>query len=55
MEFEVYDYFYVCDFCLPVCLRTTCMPGVCRGQKRAPGPLGLKLWMAVSPYMSAEN
>ena len=55
MEFEVYDYFYVCDFCLPVCLCTTCMPGVCRGQERVLKHLGLKVQMVVSYHVGAET
>lgn len=35
---------YVCGcFCLCVYLPSTCMSGACRGQKRASGPLALKL------------
>jgi hypothetical protein len=45
-------------FCSKVCLCTTCMPGACRGQKRASDSLELKrVWwpMDVSHHVGARN
>jgi hypothetical protein len=38
-----------------VCMCTTCVPGACRGQKRALHLLDLELWMVVGHHVDAGN
>lgn len=42
-------------FCLNVCLCTSFMPGTCRGQMRASGPLELELYTAMSCNVDTGN
>ena len=40
-------------FCLDICLCTMCMPGACRGQKRALDSLELELQRTVHYHLGA--
>lgn len=53
--FKVICLFILCIFCLHVCLRSTCVPGICRGEKRAVELLGWELQTVVSHHMGAGN
>ena len=48
--------YYVCvNVCMHVCMCTIYMYGTQGGQKRAPGPLELELWMVVNLYAVLRN
>lgn len=43
------------DFCLQLCLHTTCVPGALEGPEKDTGFPGLELQTAVSPYVDAKS
>lgn len=47
--------FYVWVICLHVYVCITCVPGACRHQKWASGPLGTELCMVVTPHVGVKN
>lgn len=57
LKYYIIDYFlfYVWVLCLHVCICTTCMPSVHRGQERVSDPLELELRMGVSHGVDSKD
>ena len=53
----IFFYFILCVwiFCLHVCLCIMCVPGACRGQKRASDPVELELQIVVRCHVDADT
>lgn len=53
ISFNFKCFYFMCMFCLHVCMCIICMPFAHRGQKRASGTLELELQMVESYYVGA--